>query len=40
MTMDIKVTLPPKEVSNETSRIVHQGGEAPSFGPVRTPKPK
>jgi hypothetical protein len=38
--MDIKINikLPPKTVSNEDSRIVHQGGEAPSFGPVRQPK--
>jgi hypothetical protein len=36
--MQIKVTLPPKSVSNEDSRIVHQGGEAPSFGRVREPK--
>jgi len=36
--MDIKIVLPPKAVSNDPSRIVHQGGEAPSFGPVRQPK--
>ena len=33
----MKIKLNPKEVSNETSRIVHQGGEAHSFGPVRKP---
>ncbi len=34
--MDIK-QFPPKDVQ-DTSRIVHQGGESPSFGPVRRPK--
>jgi hypothetical protein len=39
MKMDkIKIKDNPKEVSNDTSRVVHQGGEAPSFGPVRQPK--
>jgi hypothetical protein len=38
MEMDFIIKLPPKSVSNESSRIVHQGGEAPSFGPVRKPK--
>jgi len=33
-TMIIKRT--PKNCE-DTSRIVHQGGEAPSFGPVRQP---
>jgi len=34
----MKIVLNPKSVSNDTSRIVHQGGEAQSFGPVRKPK--
>jgi hypothetical protein len=33
---DIKIKFNPKEVK-DTSRIVHQGGEAPSFGSVRQP---
>ena len=36
----IKVRLNPKEVSNEASSVVHQGGEAPSFGAVRQPVKK
>ena len=36
--MEIKIKLPPKSVSDRDSRVVHQGGEAPSFGPVRQPK--
>jgi len=35
--MNIKIKLNPKEVQNDTSKIVHQGGESPSFGPVRKP---
>ena len=31
------IKLTPRECL-DTSRIVHQGGEAPSFGPVRQPK--
>jgi len=33
----MKISLPPKSVRDD-SKIVHQGGEAPSFGPVRKPK--
>lgn len=33
----MKIAFNPKTVRDD-SRIVHQGGEAPSFGPVRKPK--
>jgi hypothetical protein len=36
-TMAIKVKATPKS-AQDNSKIVHQGGEAPSFGPVRQPK--
>jgi len=34
----IKITFNPKSVSDEKSRIVHQGGESPCLGPTRQPK--
>lgn len=33
----MKITFTPKSCSNDTSKVVHQGGEAPSFGPTRKP---
>jgi hypothetical protein len=33
----MQIKLNPKAVQ-DNSRIVHQGGEAPSFGPVRQPR--
>jgi len=34
----IKIALPPKEVKDDRAWFI-QGGEAPSFGPVRSAKP-
>lgn len=36
--LPIKVSVKePASVTHKGSKIVHQGGEAPSFGPVRKP---